>query len=108
MSLLVRAAEAEVAVARPAVDSAADDLGWLGQGTGAPELPTRPDTDAEPPEPGASWVPPRRPAPAAAPPRRRQFLVTGTTAVARAGPRPLGGRGPAPRPSASHAPATLR
>jgi DMSO/TMAO reductase YedYZ molybdopterin-dependent catalytic subunit len=108
MVLLVRAAEAEVAVARPAVDSAADDLGWLGQGTGAPELPARPDTDAGPSEPGTSWVPPRRPAPAAAAPRRRQFLVTGTAAVAVAGVSALVGRGLAERTSVSQAQATLR
>ena len=47
MILLVRAANADAGVTRPALDSAADDLGWLGQGTGAPELPA----DAAPPEP---------------------------------------------------------
>jgi DMSO/TMAO reductase YedYZ molybdopterin-dependent catalytic subunit len=108
MVLLVRAAQAEVPVPRPAVDSAADDLGWLGQGTGAPELLTGPGADAEAPEPGGSWVPPQRPAPVTAPPARRQFLVTGTAAVAVAGASALVGRGLAERTSVSRAQASLR
>ena len=102
MVLLVRAASADAAVTRPAVDSAADDR----QGTGAPELPT--DADTAPPEPGASWVPPRRPAPVATTQPRRQFLVTGTTAVAVAGASALVGRGLAERTSVSQAQASLR
>src|SRR5262249_60919527 len=89
MVLLVRAAQAEVPVPRPALDPAADDLGWLGQGTGAPELPTGPGADAEAPEPGGSWVPPQRPVPVSAAPARPQFP----------GPRPAaaaGGRARAP------------
>jgi DMSO/TMAO reductase YedYZ molybdopterin-dependent catalytic subunit len=108
MVLLVRAAQAEASVRRPALDSAADDLGWLGQGTGAPELPTSPDTGTEPPDPGASWAPPRRPVPVTATPARRQFLVTSTTAVAVAGASALVGRGLAERTSVSQARATLR
>ena len=104
MTLLVRAANADAGVARPAMDSAGDDLGWLGQGTGAPELPA----DAAPPEPGASWVPPQRPAPVATTQPRRQFLITSTTAVAVAGASALVGRGLAERTSVSQAQASLR
>ena len=104
MILLVRAANADAGVTRPAVDSAGDDLGWLGQGTGAPEQPA----DAGPLEPGASWVPPQRPAPVATTQPRRQFLVTGTTAVAVAAGSALVGRGLAERTSVSQAQATLR
>ena len=104
MILLVRAAGTDAGVTRPALDSAADDLGWLGQGTGAPERPA----DAGIAEPGASWVPPRRPAPVATTQPRRQFLVTGTTAVAVAGASALVGRGLAERTSVSQAQASLR
>jgi DMSO/TMAO reductase YedYZ molybdopterin-dependent catalytic subunit len=104
MILLVRAASTGAVVTRPAPDSAGDDLGWLGQGTGAPGQPAQ----AEPPEPGATWVPPQRPAPVATTQPRRQFLVTGTTAVAVAGASALVGRGLAERTSVSQAQASLR
>jgi DMSO/TMAO reductase YedYZ molybdopterin-dependent catalytic subunit len=65
-------------------------------------------------EPGASWVPARGSAgsetrvAASAPADRRQFLVTGSVAVAVAGASALVGRGLAERNSVSQARATLR
>ena len=116
MVLLVRAARPAGA---PSPRDAADDLGWLGEGTGAPEPPTAPDESAEPAQPGASWVPAERGEDdtwrsarpgerAAVPADRRQFLVTGTVAVVAAGASVLVGRALAERTSVSQALATLR
>jgi DMSO/TMAO reductase YedYZ molybdopterin-dependent catalytic subunit len=128
MVLLVRAARADVT---PAPRATADDLGWLGEGTGAPEPSPRPRESAEP---GASWVPAkradteradtepggtepgdydawrsgRRGQPATPAADRRQFLVTGTVAVAAAGASALVGRALAERTSVSRARAALR
>jgi DMSO/TMAO reductase YedYZ molybdopterin-dependent catalytic subunit len=98
MVLLVRAAHAEGARAVRGPEAAAAQL--------PQELRAGEYT-----EPGASWVPAERSAPTAppaAPADRRQFLVTGTVAVAVAGVGAVVGRSIAERTSVSQAQATLR
>ena len=101
MVLLVRAAHGGAPVARGPEPAA---LETPGPSAGPPASS----------QPGASWVPERSsvdgasPAAASTPDSRRQFLVTGSVAVAVAGASALVGRGLAERTSVSQALSALR
>ena len=121
MVLLVRAAYGgSIPAAGRGPEAIPGSPGWPA---GEPEPLTGPVVPAEPTEPGASWVPARRDGDAARPPARagarpgepattdsdrRQFLVTGSVALAAAGVSALAGRALAERTSVSQARATLR